>query len=56
VAEVEERNEDWRMELESDYEELIALITCIGTVDVHLFEKKINLKVHLFNNGGSTLH
>jgi hypothetical protein len=37
VVEVEERNDDWRMELGSDYEELIALIYCIGSVDVHLF-------------------
>jgi hypothetical protein len=37
VVEVEERNEDWKMELGSDYEELIALINCIGSVDVHFF-------------------
>jgi hypothetical protein len=34
VVEVEERNEYWRMKLGSDYEELIALINCIGSVDV----------------------
>jgi DNA-directed RNA polymerase alpha subunit len=40
VVEVEERNEDWRMELGSDYEKLIALINCNGSVDVHFFWDK----------------
>jgi hypothetical protein len=34
---VEERNGDWRMKLGSDYEELIALINCIGNVDYNIF-------------------
>jgi hypothetical protein len=33
-------NEDWRMDLGSDYEELIALINSIGSVDVHFFWDK----------------
>jgi hypothetical protein len=37
VVEVEERNENWKMELGSDYEELIALVNCIDSVDVHFF-------------------
>jgi hypothetical protein len=37
VVEVEE---DWRMELGSDYKELIAIINCIGSVDAHLFWDK----------------
>jgi hypothetical protein len=37
VVEVEKRNEDWMMELGSDYEELIALINCISSVGVHFF-------------------
>jgi hypothetical protein len=41
-VETEKRNEDWRMELGSDHEELIALIKRIGSVDVHFF--RINFK------------
>jgi hypothetical protein len=37
---VEKRNEDWMMELGSDYEELIALINCISSVGVHFFWDK----------------
>jgi hypothetical protein len=37
VIGVEERNGDWMIELESDYKKLIALINCIGSVDVHFF-------------------
>jgi hypothetical protein len=37
VVEVEERNGDWRMKLESDYEELITLIYCLGIIDVYFF-------------------
>jgi hypothetical protein len=54
VVELEERNEDWRMELGSNYEKLIALINYIGSLDVHFFKQSLNLEVHLFKYGGST--
>jgi hypothetical protein len=37
VVEVEEKNGDWRMELGSDYKELITLINCIGSLDAYFF-------------------
>jgi hypothetical protein len=38
VVEVEERNEDWRMEFGRDYEEIIALINCISSVNIHFLK------------------
>jgi hypothetical protein len=38
VVEVEERHEDWTMKFGRDYEEIIALINCISSVNIHFFK------------------
>jgi hypothetical protein len=40
VDEVEEKIEDWRINLGSDFEKIIAFINYIRSVDVHFFWDK----------------
>jgi hypothetical protein len=49
LVEMKEGNKDWRIDLENDYNELIALFNCIDSVDIHFLGQILNLDVQLFD-------